>query len=176
MASFKLYFPKLLLWEGTKLENVPGDNGSWTKDGIIISEYKQFGIDHNNDGVIDQKDLALMTDDEASAIAKINYWDKLKCDDITNQSLAEMICDFGFNTGIVTAAKKTQIALGNVLVDGIFGNKTILAINTTPQETLFNAIKVLRVKYYRDIVQNNPSQNKFLAGWLNRSSAFTFKL
>lgn len=178
MSDFKKYFPKLVKWEGSVFENVPGDNGGPTKYGVILSEWKAKGYDKDGDKDIDVDDLKLITANDAMIIAKAHYWDKLKADDIKNQSLAEQIVDIAYNCGVGTAAKKTQLALGfkDENVDGKIGDKTVAAINNAFQEELFNKIKVLRIKYYNDIVKNNPSQQKFLNGWLRRANSFTYKI
>jgi lysozyme family protein len=174
MADIKPYLIKLWELEGTKLENVPGDKGSWTKDGIIISEYKEYGVDHNNDGVIDEKDLNLMTDEEAASIVKKRYWDVVKADTINNQIIAEYIVDWGYNCGIGFAARRTQQILG-LTVDGNVGPKTIQAINSANQQELFNNLVNSRQQHYKDIVAKNPSQSKFIKGWMARSNYFKFK-
>lgn len=174
MAKFDSYFPKLVEWEGAAFENVPGDNGGPTKYGVILSEWKEKGWDKDNDGDIDVEDLKKINANDASSIAKSHYWDRLKCDQITNQSIAEFIADFAYNCGVSAAAKKTQEVLG-LTEDGNIGPKTLAAINGANQEDLFNKLKARREKYYRAIVANNASQNKFLAGWLNRNNSFKFK-
>ena len=173
MASFKEYFPKLLKWEGVGYENVPGDNGGPTNTGIILSEWIAKGYDKNGDGIVNVEDLKLITVEDAEKISKSHYWDKLKCDQIKNQSIAEFIADFAFNCGTGTAARKTQKALG-IKEDGIFGNQTLSAIDKADQENLFNKLKQLRTDYYLAIVNNNPSQKKFIKGWLNRTNSFKF--
>lgn len=177
MADFKLYFPTLCEWEGTVFENVPGDKGGATKYGVILEEWVRLGYDKDGDKDIDVDDLKLINAQDASTIAKSHYWDKLKGDNINNQSIAEFIVDFAYNCGVTTAAKKTQIALGftGTDIDGKFGNKTVEAINKANQEGLFNKIKELRDLYYKAIVSNNPSQLKFLKGWINRNNSFKFK-
>ena len=173
MANFKLYFPKILLLEGTSLENVPGDAGSWTKDGITIDDYIHNGIDKNNDGKIDLTDLKLMTNDDASRIYKKEYWDVIQGDVLKNQTIAEYICDFGINCGIKLAIKKTQTILG-LVADGQFGPKTLSSINTANSKDLFNKLVESRTNYYNAIVANNSSQSKFLKGWLRRTNSFNF--
>jgi lysozyme family protein len=174
MADFKKYFPKLVQFEGSAFECVPGDNGKETKFGVILSEWKAKGYDKDGDGDIDVNDLKLITADDAMKIAKTHYWDRLRCDSINNQSIAELIVDFAYNCGVGTAAMKTQQCLG-ITVDGIFGPKTVEAINKANQNDLFSKILNIRKKYYNDIVANHPNQKKFLKGWLRRTDSFTFK-
>lgn len=173
MADFKKYFPTLVKWEGAAFENVPGDNGGPTKYGVILSEWKERGYDKDGDGDVDVDDLKLITSDDAFKIAKSHYWDKLKCDDITNQSIAEMFADFAYNCGVVLAAKKIQKIL-LLTEDGNIGPLTIAKINSVNQEDLFNKFKQIRINYYIAIVNYNPKQQIFLKGWMNRTNSFIF--
>lgn len=173
MADFKKYFPTLIKWEGSSFEVVPGDAGGPTKYGVILSEWKAKGWDKDGNGVIDVNDLKLITADDASAIAKSHYWDKLSADNISNQSIAEMLVDFAYNCGVGTAARKIQECLG-LVIDGNIGPKSIQAINSANQEQLFNDLKAKRRNYYLGIVARNPLQIKFLKGWLNRNNSFKF--
>ena len=173
MADFKKLFPKILDSEGRSYENVPGDNGGATKMGIIISEWKVKGYDKNHDGKINEDDLKLINEDDAYKIYKADYWDTIQGDLINNQTIAEYICDWGVNCGILLSAKKTQTILG-LVSDGKFGPKTITAINTANSKDLFNKLVESRANYYKAIVDNHPSQSKFLKGWLSRTNSFKF--
>lgn len=174
MANFNKYFPTLVKWEGSSFECVPGDNGKETKYGVILSEWKAKGYDKDGDGDVDVDDLKLITAEDAMSIAKAHYWDRLRGDSITNQSIAEMIVDFAYNCGVGTAAIKTQQCLG-ITADGVFGPKSVEAINKAKPSELFDKVKASRTKYYNDIVKNHPAQGKFLKGWLRRVDSFTFK-
>lgn len=173
MADFSKYFPTLIKWEGTSFDIVPGDAGGPTKYGVILSEWKYKGWDKDGDKDIDVDDLKLITMADASIIAKTHYWDKLKADNIKNQSVAEFLVDFAYNCGVGTAAKKIQEVLG-VNADGVIGNITLGAINNANQEDLFNNLKTKRRNYYLAIVARKPSQIKFLKGWLRRNDSFKF--
>lgn len=172
MADFKRYFKQLMLHEGGFVDD-PDDKGGATKFGVTLGTWIQQGRDKDCDGDIDVDDLKLIDLDDAYVIAKINYWDKLKADGIYNQSIAEFIFDWGYNSGYKTAAKKVQETVG-VTVDGIIGSQTLKAINDADQEDLFYQLKAKREAFFRSIVANNPSQKKFLKGWLNRNNSFIF--
>ena len=173
MADFKKYFPTLVKWEGSAFENVPGDAGGPTKFGVILSEWIAQGYDKNGDGKINVEDLKIITSEDAMKIAKPHYWDKAQADNINNQSVAEMIIDFGYNCGIGLAIRKTQTIL-NLTVDGSIGPNSIKAINNSNQKDLFDKLVSSRIAYYKAIVAAKPSQSKFLKGWLDRTNSFKF--
>ena len=58
--------------------------------------------------------------------------------------------------------------------DGIVGDKTIFAVNAYNQRDLFDYIKTERIAFVHNIVENNPSQKKFLQGWVNRINSLKF--
>ena len=56
----------------------------------------------------------------------------------------------------------------NLSVDGKIGIKTISEANSNNPKTVLDHFIEERKKYYNSIVTKNPSQKKFLKGWLNR--------
>jgi lysozyme family protein len=119
------------------------------------------------------EDVKNLTKQEAEAIYKKNYWDKLKGDQINSQSIAEILFDYGVLSGIGKASKVIQELVG-VSADGVIGPKTIEAINNQDPKNLFDRIKMNRRSYFDQIVKNNPSQKRFLLGWNNRNNSFVF--
>lgn len=158
---------------GSKLTNIDKDSGGWTKWGVTLDTWIKNGVDKDGDGYIDLEDLKLSTEEDAMKIAKKMYWDKIKGDDIHSQSIAEFLFDWAYNSGVGTAGRKVQKILG-IATDGIIGTGTINAINNADASTLFTQLKAEREAFYRSIVHNNPGQEKFLKGWLNRNNSFKF--
>lgn len=165
MANFKEYFPHLIKLEGGYV-NDKNDKGGKTKYGITEDVWKRFGDA--------SKSIQDITIDDAEKITKSQYWDKVKGDDIISQSVAEVIADWAYNSGVSTALKYAQ-RIVNVEDDGKIGPKTLQAINKFNSKELFEQLKSKRESFYRAIVFNNPSQSKFLKGWLNRNNSFVFK-
>lgn len=152
----------------------PADKGGLTKYGVTLQEWIDDGYDKNKDGHIDGLDLRAITEDDAAIIAKKYYWDVVKGDQINNQSIAEFIADWAYNSGTKNIILKIQHLVA-LKPDGIVGPKTLELLNTAPQEDLFNKLKQRREDFYNAIVRADKTQAKFLKGWLIRNNSFKFK-
>ena len=95
-----------------------------------------------------------------------HYWNRCRADSIRSQSIANMLVDWVWASGI-TGIIKVQTLLG-VKVDGVVGEKTLNAINEAPQRDLFIMIKEARVAYVEDICCVRPENMRFRKGWLRR--------
>lgn len=165
MADFKLYAPTLARWEGGWVDNKK-DLGGATCKGVTLATFRQFYGSQRT-----KEDLRNITDGQWEFIMK-TYWDRCKADQIRNQSIAEILVDWHINAGL-NAIKNFQKAC-MLDADGIIGAKSLAVLNSPNAEVIFNRIKEAREDYYRRIALGNPSQNIFLAGWLNRTNSFTF--
>jgi len=170
MAKFDPYFPSILDSEGRVYENVPGDTGGCTHYGLILDDVKTFF--HKPAATC--ADVKALTEDDALKMYKAMYWDKFHADDIANQSLAEYIVDGAINQGVGLISKYVQAIVG-VTADGIVGKGTVAAINAHDAQDLFNQLKQKRIDRYHAIVDHNPTQQKFLKGWINRANCIAFK-
>lgn len=103
---------------------------------------------------------------------KKEYWDVNKCDDISSQTLAEELFDFGVNAGPPTAAKILQ-RLVDVKDDGNLGEMSLYAINCAICFDLFSLqlnFALEKIKHYHRISKAPGSENrKYIHGWLNRT-------
>lgn len=171
MADINKLIPFIFKWEGG-WSNHKNDKGGATNMGVTIATWKRHGYDKNRDGVIDAKDLKLITREDAVRILRI-YWNKWKADQINNQSIANILVDWVWGSG-ANGIKIPQRILG-VKQDGIVGPKTIEAVNKYEQKTLFDKIHKAREQYFRDICRRDSTQYVFLNGWLNRLNNFKFQ-
>ena len=114
-------------------------------------------------------DLKKITDEQWHHIYKKYYWDDCKADQINNQSVANLLVDFAYNSGVSRAVQKIQTIVGTK-ADGIMGNMTLAAINSYKQGqwALFDKLKVSRIAFLNAIVNNDPKQSVNLHGWLRR--------
>lgn len=155
MADFNLVIDKTLQNEGgSKITNDFSDSGGWTKYGITLGALKSANEDLNGDGVVDKNDVISLTEDQAKAFYKKHYWDTLSLDSLNSQGVASKVFDIGVNTGIGTAAKFLQQAVG-VVVDGSIGPKTIQAANSQNEVDVMNKLVGTQQYYYWSIVESN---------------------
>ena|SRR3990167_8015316 len=113
------------------------------------------------------------------SLYKTNYWDKNKLDAVNDQDIANESFDTGVNQGVGVAAKYIQEALNllnrnqqsypDLKVDGAIGNTTLGVLNSHPNpKAVLKTMNGLQFMKYVEICRNNPVQEKFFNGWLNR--------
>jgi lysozyme family protein len=180
---FSDFLPILKRGEGG-YANLSADRGGETYAGITKKNFPTWAgwtiVNAANPKqgqiIVNSKLDALVSD-----FYKKNFWNVLKCDSFSKY-VAMNLCDFAINSGITTATKGFQSVINSLLptgaktlvMDGKIGNLTIAAANKLNQQKLNDALLEYRKKFYQNIVANNPSQNVFLNGWLNRLTSFTF--
>lgn len=159
MARAEILKPFILSWEGG-YSCTPGDRGGATNKGVTLATFRKvFG----NDKTV--TDLKSITDEQWMYIFRSYYWDKWKADGIKSQSIANLIVDWYWTSGVY-GIKLPQKILG-VTIDGIVGPKTLAAINNYPNEKeLFLKLWKEREDFFKRIARG--AQKKFLKGWLNR--------
>ena len=163
MASFQKYLPKLLAIEGGY---VADDNGQPANRGILLKTWEQHGPKNRS--------LRDMTQADAEKIYKKFYWDHFSADYINNQALAEIIVDFGINSGQATAANLVREAMQ--LPKGAWTAGILSAINRANPVALHAQIKAKRADRYKELAKANPQKYADdLAGWLNRLKKFTIE-
>lgn len=174
MANPKLFIPMLQQLEGG-WSNHPADRGGATMCGIT---YKTFcgwrSRKKQPQPSIDE--LRNITQEEWTDIFIDLYWKKWKADLIHNQSIANILVDFAWGSGPVTAIRYIQKHVLSVPADGICGPVTLTAINQFPnQQLLFDMIKDTRLFFIDQLIEKHPSQKVFLKGWRNRINSFKFE-
>lgn len=175
MADYQLIIPIILKHEGG-LTDDPVDRGGITNYGISLKfaqgtqDYELLDIDR--DGDIDREDIKKLTKEQAIEVYKKHFWNPFKLDDEPSNSVALLIFDSAVNHGIGGASnliQKTLVDMGyNISIDGKVGPKTLAALHNADSDEFINMFLSVRERYYRRIVEKNPSQNRFLRGWLNR--------
>lgn len=190
MADIKVLAKFILSFEGGYV-NDPADSGGPTNKGVTLAAWREHGYDKNSDGVIDTKDVKLLTVDDATSIMKKQFWDKWKADQIKDQSLANILVDWIWGSGKWGILKPQRI-LG-VTADGVVGPKTLAALNSANSRALFNKIKASRAEFFNQIVKESVAayekkigrkatqaeklkytKQRFLKGWMRRLNAIEY--
>lgn len=124
MAAFDQAFEILIGHEGGLTQN-PDDPGGTTKYGISQRAYPDV-------------DIVNLTEDQAKAIYKSDYWDKLYLD-TADPALALIVFDAAVNNGVGEATKFLQTGLG-VTADGVFGSESQAALAAVTGDKVSGAI------------------------------------
>ena len=166
MADFEVSVGKTLAWEG-----------GWVHDVLDPGGETQFGIAKRFHPNID---IAALTVERAKEIYRAEYWNPLY-DGISSQEVADELFDFGVNVGRPPAVRIFQEAIrylsaGPVVIDGVFGQKTLEAANALEPTLLLRELRARQAYHYASIVINTPDANEagarhFLLGWLRRVMA-----
>lgn len=173
MANYIKLIPYILKWEGG-WSNDPVDTGGPTMKGITIATYTAYC---NKKGWPSPslKQLKNISKEEWEEIFKTMFWDRWKADQIDDQSIANLLVDWVWTSGVY-GIKYPQQILG-VKVDGKVGTKTLAAINNYPNpKELFNKLWERRKQHFTSIANSKPGNQKFLRGWLNRLNDFKYSL
>lgn len=133
---------KLLIGNEGKLSLDREDRGNWTKGIVGVGELKgsKYGISAMSYPYLNISDLTL---EQAAAIYKRDFWDKIKLDSFPIISFD--MFDTAVNSGISVAIKLLQETVGSN-PDGILGQQTIQAVNSYDPITLkknYNARRLL---------------------------------
>ena len=191
MANIEHFIPFLIKWEAgiskksnetneslfqrarkTGWADDPDDLGGQTMVGVTMATYEEYcrrkGYPKPTTGRL--MDLSY---NDWKSILKMLYWDRWNADEIRSQSIAEIVCDFVWASG-VHGIKVPQDLVG-LIPDGIVGPKTLAAVNSRNPRELFDQIKIARFDFIEDICRKRPANNKFKRGWMNRINDIKFE-
>jgi lysozyme family protein len=162
MADFTLAIPTVLAHEGG-YANDPDDPGGETNFGISKRSYPDV-------------DIADLTQADAEAIYQRDFWTPLLLDQFNDQGVATKVLDTAVLIGISRSVKFLQRSVQNagggiVVVDGAMGPHTLAAVNASSPDLFLQFYRQLLVTYYEGLVEEVPTDQKFLEGWLNRANS-----
>lgn len=154
--------------------NHPNDKGGATKYGITqktLSKYLEKAVT-----IEEVKALDIET---AKDIYELRYYRSPKIDRLPSK-IQPFVLDCAVNHGPRRAIKFVQhvcndAGFGPLTVDGLMGPKTKMKAGECLEALnhwMLLALIEERQAFYGLIVQNNPSQEVFLKGWMNRARSF----
>lgn len=154
------------------ITDTPGDAGGWTRYGIASRWHPELvSAGYYTDAVDAQDALEI-----AVRIYNEQYAAPLLLGEVNDQTLATKWLSFAVNASVPTAARAMQYAVNRtsllseeLALDGQVGPLTIAAINRCMPTSLANSFRLRMVGYYNSICRGNPTQLKFLCGWIDRA-------
>ncbi len=146
------------------------DNGGDTMHGVTQHIYDLFREKKKG---LPLQSVRLITDDEVLEIMEDMFWTPAHCKELPDQ-LAIAHFDWAYNHGPEGATRTLQSALGFTAqaVDGVFGPRTLQAVNVSKVPEIVSNYLNVRRAWYRTAAQKNPAKYQSdLNGWLNRVNA-----
>lgn len=161
MADFLPAYERVILEEGGyKLTDAENDNGKQTYAGISRRAHPKWpGWSAIDAG--DTPPTQLVRD-----FYRDSFWVPIRGDLIASQKVAEAIYSMSVNA---EASRKLAQVAARVTPDGVFGPKTIAAINSLDAEGFLNRFCIAAIARYRDICIRDKTQRQWIIGWLNRA-------
>lgn len=173
MANFIVAIKETLKAEGGYV-NDPDDPGGETYKGIarqrnskwsgwttidLLKTHSRFPKNLEDDESLQEQVMHLY---------EVNYWDKVRGDDINDQDIADSIFDFAVNAGPRTSSKLAQLACG-AKPDGVIGDQTIAKLNADDKRGFLATFALAKIGRYVDICEKRKESRKFFFGWVRRT-------
>ena len=168
---------KFILADEGKFSDIKFDRGGPTNQGItlitLIHYHAHFDYgDFDLDGDVDIDDIRLLDEpEEAAPIYRKYFWDVVRGDDLPS-GVDYVIFDSAVNHGPRNAGiflqKSVNRAGKKLAVDGSIGPVTAKIVWECDSQGIITDILRERDIFYKKIVANDPTQEKFSRGWTNR--------
>lgn len=125
-----------------------------------------------------------LTIDEAWDFFNRCFYENVATKDKFSYALTVELCDLAFNAGPEQSVRILQRALNHVLEgskedeleeDGVWGPKSSAAYHRFmnvwggSESLLLSEYREARVRFYKRIVRRDPTQKRFLNGWISRA-------
>jgi len=172
MANFDKAFERVLKNEGGYV-NDPDDAGGETYKGVarnrnpawvgwirvdILKQGRGFPANCETD-----KSLQAAVKE----LYRVNYWHKIRGDEIDSQAIAQSIFDFGVNAGPILSSRLAQYVCGSK-ADGVIGEKTLKKLNAIEEALFLSQFALAKIARYVNICERSPKNKKYFFGWSRR--------
>ncbi len=149
--------------------NTTGDNGGLTRYGVSAKFHPELV---RQGFYICGKEEAFAT---AIDVYKREYADPMYLSLVDSQAIATAMLSFAILRGVGSTLLTLQAALNDLgerlVVDGSMGPKTLTAINRHEAHELMDVFVARTKAALTQITVKNPTQVKWLNGWMNRCNA-----
>lgn len=164
----------------------PRDKGGITNYGVSLRYARGRGLDLNGDGVVDGADILLVTPEKAVELFLEDFYFDPRIHDLP-EVIQEQTFDSAVNHGAGRAIKFVQLACNDLRylllthsfdklrIDGGIGPKTLGAAHAVCLEMgvyVNTFIARERQRFYLSLCVSDPSQRRFIDGWLKRAEEF----
>lgn len=142
--------------------NDPADRGGATNYGVTLATLRAYKPEFSNMTAEDLKRLS-------PVVARAVYRDKysLSFEWLSDSIVYQFMVNAAVQHGVTGASKMLQRAVG-VKDDGDIRSVTKRVVTQLPSTKLLALLVAERCRFYTHIVDKNPTQMKFLKGWVNR--------
>jgi lysozyme family protein len=158
--NFDASFSRIIKSEGGYVWD-KDDRGGETNLGVTIDAWGAY-----LKRAIQPGEMKALTQEAVKPFYKQMYWDLVKGDDLP-VGVDYAVFDFAVNAGVSRAAKFLQRSVGTV-DDGVIGGGTLGRVSKTEPAVLLKNFAEQKQRFYNGLATTNPSQQKFLKGWLSR--------
>ena len=171
MTPFEHAFAVVVGHEGG-YDATRADPGNWTGGAVGAGELRgtKFGI---SAAAYPNLDIAGLTQDQAAAIYRPDYWDRVRGDALP-PALALLVFDAAVNNGVDRAARWLQGAVG-ATEDGAVGPATLAALTDAVASRGGAAICSEFMARRMDFMANLPTWRVFGLGWARRLCALPYQ-
>lgn len=138
------------------------DGGGRTRYGIAEFKHTNLPVDFYTCS----PNIALP---KAETVYTNEYWNRFCGDQILDDGVASCLLSFSINDGTGREIMLLQQVLGFNSRDGIMGPVTLVATNKMNPTTLAAQLRQEQAQFYQMLVAKQPTDERFLQGWLNRA-------
>lgn len=161
MSAAAVVVARILAREGASYTNDPVDAGGPTHWGLTLPFLAQV-----TGSPVTVEQLEIMTAQDAARIYR-TWMQATRLDDITDVGVLDAVADFCVHHGLRAGVKALQRAL-DVPQDGAIGPVTLGALADASPSTVINWITAERLRRIGWRVSMDPTQVRFIRGWLGR--------
>lgn len=173
---------EIVMAEEVGIEQYKKGSSGYVYDPFDPGGETKWGISKRYNPEVDIKNL---TKEEAKAIYKQKYWDIFNGDKIKSYGLALLLFDSTVNPGSGRSLKWMQKSLNyfkvdeKLEVDGIFGQKSVSALNSLAyvgyEKVLACLFVSMRGTWHMSQVEDDPEKYRYFVGWIKRLGRITYE-
>ena len=164
--------------------NDPDDPGGATNFGVTIHTMRRLGLDLDDDGDVDNRDVRHLSRDQAIDIFVTHYFARPRIAELP-EALHATVFDMYVNAGgnAIKILQRLLTEMGHpCVVDGALGPQSIAAARAAyaaAPDHLVDAYGIARRNYYFRIADRRPASRKYArsraggkGGWIKRAEEF----